>query len=113
MVAMADALVGSTLIPRLWTKKPKGTFKGVHLEFVKSTSVKHSSQDSKMILLFLELHHNVIHIIFNFFVHHIMDMAVIVLWCTEGSFFSIFGGHADLIVATKPVHEGKHGMTGG
>jgi hypothetical protein len=34
-------------------------------------------------------------------------------WCAEGSFFSIFGGHADLIVATKPVHERKHGMTSG
>ena len=77
---------------------------------------------------------DVIHIVFNFFVHHIMEhgrhgslvgstgvfetkghdgVIKIVNWCAEGSLFSIFGGHADLIVATKPVHEGKHGMTGG
>lgn len=32
-------------------------------------------------------------------------------WCLEGALFYISGCHPDLIVAIKPIHEGKHGMS--
>jgi hypothetical protein len=69
--------INSTIVDqeaqKLSSRHPKSTFKGIHLEFVELASVKHFPQDSKMIFPFLGLHHNVIHIIFNLFVYHIME----------------------------------------
>ena len=140
IVAMADALAGSTFIPRWYTKKPRNlpaetpkcTLERIHLELVQSASFEHFLQDTKMISPRLGLHHNIINIIFNFTMHHIMEHCCHgSLICGSGileskwhdgvvevpnrrakcSFLIVPWRHKDLIITAKAIHKGKHCMT--
>ena len=85
-----------------------------------------------MIFSCLWLHNNVIHIVFNFFVHHIMkdhgynplicgsdifeteghnDVVKVVNRSLKGYLDCIFGWHSDLIITAETIHEWKHSMS--
>uniref|UniRef100_A0A2N9I690 Uncharacterized protein n=1 Tax=Fagus sylvatica TaxID=28930 RepID=A0A2N9I690_FAGSY len=80
MVAMAEALAGSTSIPRLCTKETQkfprrhseGTLERIHFQLVQATPFKNFSQDFNMVFSFLRLYYNVINVVFNFLMDHIV-----------------------------------------
>ena len=136
-MAMAEARVGSTSMPHWCTRKPKNlsaetpNFERIHFELVEAISLKDFSQNGKMVLPLLGFDYNIIDVVFDLAVHHVMehgyhrslirgpsifktkrhdDVVEISNRCAESGFFSIFRRHEYLIISVKTIHKREHNM---
>ena len=103
---------------------------GVHAQLVHPASFKNSFKDLEMFCPGFLFYHNIIYIVFQLLMHHVMEDGChgtlasaffkakrhhsVIEVPNQGPkccFLDVLGNHPNLSVSTIPIHEGEHGTS--